>query len=315
MFRNFVFFAVFCLGALCSQAQQRSIQLIIGLNGSIPASDEMSSYFKYLWRHLRHYNIDSYRFKFDLKMNSSGDLADFEHFIGKLGKLKMTPVPIVELNNLTERFLSDYYFNNYTRGRNFCIRYGKYLNIVEVATDYYSNIAGETDSTSAVANTWADKKYAAGIKGFTDGVRSVDSTFIIAISLPVRRFQLLNLLEQYDIAYDIIDYHLRTAENDLTDTSNNVLDDLKFLKDSYQKPLWLTAFSLPSINNDNVLQQRQILIDQMRHIFYNDLVVSFFLDENADSEKFLRYKSKLDLKTKSKNWPINLSELAFHKER
>ena len=259
---------------------------LIGVNGNMLFTSKNEYSVSNQIKILRKSKIGSYRFK--LPLDDNGFVTDaqvLESFFSTLNKINVIAIPQIDVSTSNERFLPEYYSNNFKRGRNFCYNYGNYLNTIELGynCDRESMISDSLDgSEQSHYNQTKTQQIMAALSGFIDGVHSLDTSIRVAIAVSDRHYFFLEFLNMFKVNYNIIALHFNDPEVDLNTNSYNLWNDLQFIKNRYNKSLWLTGFSYPGDELRGKFQENSYTLstNTLKKLVVDGIIDRLFIDNN-----------------------------------
>ncbi len=234
---------------------------------------------------LKKLKIKSYRLT--ISLDASGTIQNEETIlplIKKLQKKQIRPIPVIDFETVKAKFPSDYYLTNFSRGKGFCNKYSQYFNIAELGNNYDKRLSlADTALTDTENyNKVAGLQLLSSLQGFIDGVKSLDTTFKIAVSLSDEHYFWLALLEKYKIDYDVIAYHRNIKNEEFFSKKANPEVSLKLITEVYRKPVWVTEFHCATPSNV-IINPKEFIYKNIKKFQADFLPGVFFItDINAN---------------------------------
>lgn len=221
---------------------------IWGINGH-PISQK--AYSNATWddqiKYLKDLQVNYYRY--DVLLNQEGYIK-YESwataFLGKLKSNNLHSLLVVKQVGFKDMNYEDSYKLSFEQGENFCKKYNKYLTVIEIGNEEDDDLilsSGYDGTKEYHYDLKKADKLMAQVKGFADGVKSVNPAIKISMSLGWVHFYYLELLKNYNINYDIIGYHWYSSMGDITNVKAPYGDILSKIKKKYKKEIWITEFN------------------------------------------------------------------------
>ncbi|MDB5120420.1 MAG: glycosyl hydrolase 53 domain protein [Sphingobacteriales bacterium] len=285
-------FPVICslILSLLSSAIDKQDCFVWGINGhpltqkdyASPTWDDQIKLLKYL-------KIDSYRI--DAQLTDEGAVINelkFNTFINKLIVNKISPFVVLSVGGIKTGNKQDIFNNSFNQGKNFGNSAGKNIPVIEVGNEFDNKILkGPYDGTKESHYDLA-KAHALmmQLSGFINGLKSVNPQIKISLSVGWVHYYYLQLLQDYNINYDIIGYHWYSNMGNIASVKGygNVLETVA---DRFKKPIWITEFNFRNGSLDNKHEaQKKYIQNSGLEIVKNPYVSGFFIYELLDEPGF-----------------------------
>jgi len=231
--------------------------------------------------------VDYYRV--DVPLDGSGRVKNSVQFMQFLRlaedtRVKLMPIlkPIYEngKDSLTV------YRQNVELGRNYAKVYGKLFDVIEVGNELELHIMkrnGVDGTKSAHYDFEKSKQLMWRLRGFIDGLKSVNPRVKVSLSLGWTHTYYLEILKQYQVPYDIIGYHWYSNMGDITKPKVPYQNLLPEIYRKYEKTIWLTEFnSHEGTGKHSVDYQEQYIRQSLLNIKKQGIVSGFFIYELLD---------------------------------
>ena len=238
---------------------------------------------------LKDLKIDSYRI--DAQLVDDGTVKNedkFNTFIKKLIANKISPFVVLSVGGIKAGSKTEIFNNSFNQGKNFGIRISKNIPVIEVGNEFDTQIMkGAFDGTQESHYDLAKADaLMMQLSGFIKGLKSVNPTIKVSLSVGWVHYYYLQLLQDYNINYDIIGYHWYSNMGNITDVKGygNVL---KTVANRFKKPIWITEFNLRNGSFDEKYEaQRKYIQNDGLEIIENQYVSGFFIYELLDEPAF-----------------------------
>jgi hypothetical protein len=282
-----LFLELSCSYAYSQQKESERQCLIWGINGHpLSQRDYSVQTLTYQIKYLKDLKVNSYRI--DIRLNDKGlaNNARFIPLVKTLRENKISVLPVILFDhNLKDTLKQDTYDTNFQRGKNFCEKYDKYFSTVEVGNEEETQIILSSAFDGTKESHYDPEKtklLMICLKGFTDGIKSVNPSKKIILSLGWIHFNYLHQLQNYDIKFDIIGYHWYSNMGDIT-IHKNYGNIINYVYKKFRKPIWITEFNYRngSLNRQH-LKQKSYLENSLINILNNKHVKGFFIYELFD---------------------------------
>ncbi|MEN0052438.1 MAG: glycosyl hydrolase [Mucilaginibacter sp.] len=287
----FCFLMLLFLGAVKAQVSFRW-----GINGH-PLTQ--FDYSKNTWDQqisfLKDLKLNTYRI--DVPLNPQGlpkNETAFQNILDKLNSNSITPFPVLIISGLSGLNAEQVYTLCNSQGKAFGLKYGKNLPYLEVGNEEDNKIIVSGNGTKA-SDYDADKasRVIAKLKGFIDGLKSVQPDVKVSLSFSWVHFYYLEMLKQNNVNYDIVGCHWYSnmGGGDITN-ANQFGNVLKTVKDRFNKDIWITEFNYwKGTKNSDYTKQADYLGKSLKAIVSSNLVKGFFIYELFD-QNFISQRSK-----------------------
>ncbi|HUH34619.1 MAG TPA: glycosyl hydrolase 53 family protein [Moheibacter sp.] len=224
-------------------------EFIWGINGHpVTSKDYMSVSIDDQLLLLQQYQMSDYRF--DVRLDPEGNVtwykSEFNELLRKSEEYQIELLPVILFN----LFLDDYQISEaeaYRRGeiqmKGFVSKYGKNFKVYNLGNEQDLRILkeGRTGESPSDYDLEKFKIVAAYFKGMISGIKQVDPKAKTLInSSNSLYFGYFQLLEDYQVDYDILGYHWYS----LTDGSDKIMKEaLVSLTRQFIKPIWITEIN------------------------------------------------------------------------
>jgi hypothetical protein len=231
--------------------------------------------------------VNSYRF--DVLLDPQGNAKKESQFIDLLSKLKSNNIStllVLMQSGLKGLDASDTYQISYNQGKNFANKYGDNISVVEINNEADNKMllpGNLTGLKAADYDMMKAQKIIAGIKGFIDGLKSVNSSIKVSISVSYLHFYYLQLLQDNNVNYDIIGCHWYSNMGDITNARPPVGNVLLRISQQFKKPIWITEFNYGKGSlRVTSTKQREYLYNTILQIMAQGIISGFFVYELYD---------------------------------
>jgi len=238
---------------------------------------------------LKDLKIDSYRI--DAQLTDEGIIkseSKFSTFINKLIANKISPFVVLSVGGIKSGNKKDIFNNSFNQGKNFGKSISKNIAVIEVGNEFDNKILnGAYDGTKESHYDLAKADaLMMQLSGFISGLKAANSEVKISLSVGWVHYHYLQLLQDYNIDYDIIGYHWYSNMGNITDVKGygNVL---KTVADRFKKPIWITEFNFRNGSLDNKHEEQKKYIQHSGlEVAKNQYVSGFFIYELLDEPAF-----------------------------
>ncbi|HWV74397.1 MAG TPA: glycosyl hydrolase, partial [Pseudosphingobacterium sp.] len=268
------------------EAQEVSRNFVWGINGHpLTQHDYQPMSWDDQMGFLKDLNVHSYRF--DVLLNQEGGVRNEAAFFDFLKLLKTNgrsamPVLMFPGNELQDS--ASIYKVAFNQGRNFGIKYGKLINVLEIGNELELRILKEGDGTRASQYDLSkSSRLMFKLKGIIDGLKSVSPLLKTSISLGWTHLYYLELLALYKVNYDIIGYHWYSNMGDITNVKAPYGNILQKVKRKYNKTIWITEFNTYEGTRNTLFEkQESYILTSIQKILRQNIVEAFFIYELFD---------------------------------
>lgn len=237
-----------CVLLCCNlQAQDTGAPFVWGINGHPLTQAAYANNWDDQFNRLKDLQLNSYRF--DVLLNADGIAkkdALFNKLLNRLKTSGIKPLPVISLSGLKGLDSTAIYQTSYRQGINFGQRYGSYLSVMEVNNEVDNKIMYKGDRPGTRASDYDPEKTTrilTGMRGFIDGVKYAVSSVKFTLSVSYTHFYYLELLQRYQVNYDIIGCHWYSSMGDITNFRPPFGNILTMLTQKFKKPIWITEFN------------------------------------------------------------------------
>lgn len=285
--------SVTCLVILLSftstivKAQKKTKPFVWGINGHPLTQRDYSNNLDEQISAINDLGLTSYRF--DVLLDKDGYAKKEPSFIEILNQLKknnISALPALMQSGLKSESVDSIYQAAYGQGKNFGIRYGDYLTVVEVNNEGDNKIRLRDNPGKAkqgAYDTEKAKRFIAGIKGFIDGLKSVRADIKVTLSVSYIHYYYLQLLKDNNVNYDIIGCHWYSNMGDITRVKPMNSNVLSFISQSFNKPIWITEFNqFKGTTTVNFARQNEYINQSIQKIIDQGIIGGFFIYELFD---------------------------------
>lgn len=191
--------------------------------------------------------LKSYRF--DVLLDSDGYAkkdALLTQVFKKLQANKIGALPVVMQSGLKGLDNGAIYKLSYRQGANFATRYGNYLSVVEVnnEADNKMMLPGNPSGTkSGDYDGEKSLKIITTIKGFIDGLKSINPSVKVTLSVSYIHYHYLQLLKDNNVNYDIIGCHWYSNMGPIYNAKPSGDNAIRQIQNRFNKPIWITEFN------------------------------------------------------------------------
>lgn len=250
---------------------------------------------------LKDLRLSHYRIDIPLVKNGQARNENlFLDFMNRLVANNIVPMPVVFPRE--QYMVGDsisVYQSYFQQGKNFTERYGRYIDVMEVGNEWDLKLMisnSHNDGTKASHyKSQGTKERMWLLAGFIDGVKSVKASMKVSLSLTWTHWYYLDLLQQYDINYDIIGYHWYSNMGDITNVRAPYGNILQKIEAKYQKEIWITEFNTKNGTKNDSAKKQQYISKSLKNILGQGIVKGFFIYELFDQPKFkLKYPEEAD---------------------
>ncbi|MDB5013905.1 MAG: glycosyl hydrolase 53 domain protein [Daejeonella sp.] len=238
---------------------------------------------------LKDLKVDSYRI--DAQLTDQGIIksdSKFNSFIKKLVANGISPFVVLSVGGIKTGNKNDIFNTSFNQGKNFGNSVNKNIPVIEVGNEFDNKILkGSFDGTKEAHYDLAKADaLMMQLSGFIKGLKSVKPDIKVSLSVGWVHYYYLQLLQEYNIDYDIIGYHWYSNMGNITDVKGygNVL---KTVADRFKKPIWITEFNFRNGSLDNKYEaQKKYIQNSGLDIVKNQFVNGFFIYELLDEPAF-----------------------------
>lgn len=290
-FRLIFISCLFGLSTYIAHAQPKSKKAFVwGVNGH-PFTQV--TYKPSTWRdqmiYLSDLNVDYYRV--DLRLTKTGLIYSDKIFFDFMDQLRSHNIkPMFALFPREDKMQGDsavVYKEYYQQGKSFTQRYGSSLEVVEVGNEWDLKLMKRDDkldgTKSAHYNLENGKKRLWLLKGFIDGIKSVNPTIKVSLSLTWTHWYYLELLQAYNVNYDIIGYHWYSNMGNMTKVRSPYGNFLPKIKNTYKKAIWVTEFNAHrGTKSSSFEKQNNYVQENINDLLEQGIVSGLFIYELFD---------------------------------
>ena len=268
-------------------AQKNTRNFVWGINGHPLTQKAYSNNLTDQIQSLTDLKVNSYRF--DVLLDPQGYVKKESQFIELLSMLKSNNIStllVLMQSGLKNLDPEDTYQTSYNQGKNFAKRYGESISVVEISNEADNKILLPGNLTGLKATDYdmvKSQKIIAGIKGFIDGLKSVNPSVKVSVSVSYLHLYYLQLLQDNNVNYDIIGCHWYSNMGDITNAKAPVGNVLVRVSQQFKKPIWITEFNYGkgSLRITSV-KQREYLYNTILQIMSQGIITGFFIYELYD---------------------------------
>jgi hypothetical protein len=268
-------------------AQKNTKNFVWGINGHPLTQQAYSNNLADQIKSLNDLKVNSYRF--DVLLDPQGYVKKESQFIDLLSMLKnnnISTLLVLMQSGLKGLNPADTYQTSYNQGKNFANRYGQSISVVEISNEADNKIllpGNLTGLKAADYDTDKSQKIISGIKGFIDGLKSVNPSIKVSISVSYLHLYYLQLLQDNNVNYDIIGCHWYSNMGDITNARAPVGNVLVRVSQQFKKPIWITEFNYGKGSLRVTYQkQKEYLYNTILQIMSQGIITGFFIYELYD---------------------------------
>jgi hypothetical protein len=284
--------------SLTAAAQKSTRNFVWGINGHPLTQQAYSNNLTDQIQSLNDLKVNSYRF--DVLLDPQGYAKKEGQFIELLSRLKNNNIAtllVLMQSGLKGLDPEETYQTSYNQGKNFANKYGESISVVEISNEADNKILLPGNLTGLKAADYdmvKAQKVIAGIKGFIDGLKSVNPSIKVSISVSYLHFYYLQLLQDNDVNYDIIGCHWYSNMGDITNARAPVGNVLLRVSQQFKKPIWITEFNYGKGSLRVTYQkQKEYLYNTILQIMSQGIITGFFIYELYDQPE-LRQRYPLE---------------------
>ncbi|QNL52047.1 glycosyl hydrolase 53 family protein [Olivibacter sp. SDN3] len=291
-----------CLWITTAFKNAQAQQFAWGINGH-PFTQE--AYKKSTWEDqiafIKDLNLSHYRF--DVILTQDGLVHNHQLFSGFLEKLKakgIVAMPV--LSPRTKKMVGDsstVYQTYFSQGEAFAKKYGRFFDVIEVGNEWDVLLMKKNASVDGTKPQHYDldeaKKRMWLLSGFIDGFKSVKK-IKVSLSLTWTHWYYLELLEQYNIDYDIIGYHWYSNMGDILNARKPYGNILSKVEEKFGKEIWITEFNTHLGARKSSLERQQTYVETtIQRLIKQGIVKGIFIYELFDQPALAkRYPSEVN---------------------
>ncbi|RYY37998.1 MAG: hypothetical protein EOP46_00560 [Sphingobacteriaceae bacterium] len=289
MFKTFLISILAVLGflAITSQPERPGKDFAWGINGHPLTKADYSTNWNEQVNTIKDLNLNSYRF--DVLLESNGLAKNDYKFVALLKTLKqnrISPLPAVMQKGFKDIELKAIYPKAFEQGKLFAQKYGIYLSVIEVGNegDYKTIKSAHVDGTRPEHYDLPKaQRLITATKGFIDGLKTVNPQLKVTLSFSWVHYYYLEMLEQNEVNYDIIGYHWYSNMGDITNVKKPFGNALQFVKQRYQKHIWITEFNcFNGTTKVDYARQDDYISKNLQKIIAQGIISGFFIYELYD---------------------------------
>jgi hypothetical protein len=279
--------AIAAMLSFTATAQTSIKNFVWGINGHPLTQKAYSDNLSDQIQSLNDLKVNSYRF--DVLLDPEGYVKKESQFVDLISKLKnnnISALLVLMQSGLKGLNPADTYQTSYNQGKNFAGRYGQSISVVEISNEADNKIllpGNLTGLKSADYDMDKAQKIIAGIKGFIDGLKSVNPSIKVSISVSYLHLYYLQLLQDNNVNYDIIGCHWYSNMGDITNARAPVGNVLVRVSQQFKKPIWITEFNYGKGSLRVTYQkQKEYLYNTILQIMSQGVITGFFIYELYD---------------------------------